>query len=85
MESSDLFSIIFNAFSPYMFAIAKLAFATTLFSSGLKILRQRSGMGVGGDHWGSIWTAFLGYLFCRGIPIIIGLADAICDDILSRI
>lgn len=84
MDATELFNVIFGAFSPYLFALAKLAFATALFNNGMKILRQKNGMGVGGDSWGGIWTAFMGYLFCRGIPVIIGLADVICNDILSR-
>lgn len=84
MSGKDLFNIIFNAFSPYMFAIANIALATTLFSIGLKILRQRGGNMMGGDQWGGIWTAFIGYLMCRGIPVIIGIFDMICNDILAR-
>lgn len=86
MGGQDLFNIIFNAFSPYMFAIANMALATTLFSIGLKILRQRAGgMGsMNGDQWGGIWTAFVGYLLCRGIPVIIGIFDLIVNNILAQ-
>lgn len=85
MSGQELFNIIFNAFSPYMFAIANMALAITLFSIGLKILRQKSGgMGMGGDQYGGVWTAFVGYLMCRGIPVIIGIFDMICNDILAR-
>lgn len=83
----DLFNIIWGSISPYAFGILKLALAITLFSNALKILRQRSGgMGMGGvNPYSGLWTAFIGYLLGRGIPIIIGLTDKICNDILKNI
>lgn len=87
MGEIDLFKIIWDALSPYAFAILKLALAITLFSFSLKILRQRTGsMGMGGGNpWSGLWAAFIGYLLGRGIPIIIGITDKICNDILARL
>lgn len=83
----DLFNIIWNSMAVYVYAILKLALAITLFSISLKILRQRTGsMSMGaGNPYGGLWTAFIGYLLGRGIPIIIGLTDKICNDILANI
>ena len=86
MASVDMFDIIWSAIFPYLIALLQLAFGMTIFSLAIKTIRQRSGASVGSANpWGDIWAAFLGYLLGRGIPIIIGLADVICDDILSRL
>jgi len=83
----DLFQIVWDALSPYAFAILKLALAITLFSLAVKIIRQKAGMVTAGstNPWGGIWGAFLGYLLGRGIPILIGLTDAIISDILNKL
>jgi len=82
----DLFSIIFNAFKPYMFGILKLALAMTFFGHALRLIRHKMGSGMNsGVTYGSLWTAFIGYLLGRGIPIIIGLIDQICDEILKNV
>lgn len=84
----DLFQIAWGALSPYLFGILKLALAFTLFSLAVKVIRQRSGMGGVqgvGNPWGGIWSAFLGYLLGRGIPIIIGITDTIVNDILANL
>lgn len=81
----DLFNLVFDALSPYAFAIAKLAFATTLFGAGIKMIRSKVGSGAGmSNPYSGVITPFLGYLFCRGIPIIIKVVDNICTDILSK-
>lgn len=87
MGELNLFEIIWNALSPYAFGILKLALAITLFSNALKILRSKSGSMINGGNnpWSGIWTAFIGYLLGRGIPIIIGITDKICNDILTRL
>lgn len=81
----DLFGLIFNSISPYLFAIAKLAFAITLFSCGIKYIRARSGggMGSGSNLQGSV-QAFIGYMLCRGIPVIVRITDNICNEILKN-
>ncbi len=82
----DLFQIAWSALSPYLFSILKLALAITLFSFSIKIIRQRSGNVQGvGNPWSGIWNAFLGYLLGRGIPLVIGLTDAIVNDILAKL
>lgn len=85
----DLFQIAWNALSPYVYGILKIALAMTLFSLSIKVIRQRSGMGgpiTGASNpWGGIWTAFLGYLLGRGIPIVIGITDTIVNDILAKL
>lgn len=85
----DLFKIIFDALSPYFFAILKLALAFTLFSNAIKILRSKMGSGAvsgmaGTNPFQSLWTAFFGYLFGRGIPVIIAIVDKICNDIIRH-
>lgn len=81
----DLFDIVWNALSPYAFSILRLALSITLFSNAIKIIRQKGGTISGNNPWAGIWTAFLGYLLGRGIPIIIGVTDQICNDILNRL
>ncbi|MFA5557867.1 MAG: hypothetical protein WDA59_00180 [Methanofastidiosum sp.] len=83
----DLFQIVWDALSPYMFDILKLAFGVTLFSTAIKVIRQKSGMVAPGSSnpWAGIWGSFLGYLLGRGIPILIGLTDAIVNDILEKL
>jgi hypothetical protein len=84
----DLFSIVFNALSPYLFAILKLALAVTLFTNALKIIRSRSGGGgasmMGGNPYSGVVTAFVGYLFGRGIPVLILVIDRICADVMKH-
>jgi len=82
----DLFGLIFNALSPYLFAIARLAFAITLFSCGIKYMRARTGGGIGsgGNGMQGSITAFVGYLFCRGIPVIISITDSICNEVMKN-
>ncbi|NFF77682.1 hypothetical protein [Clostridium sporogenes] len=80
----DLFNVTFNAISPYAFSILKLAFATTLFNNSIKIIRIKKGGTVSGNNpYSGITTAFIGYLLGRGIPVIIGITDKICDGIVS--
>jgi len=83
----DLFSVIFNSLSPYLFGILKLALAFTLFSNAIKIIRSRTGGSggmSGGNPYAGVTTAFIGYLFGRGIPIIIQMTDKICNEILRN-
>lgn len=80
----DLFKVVFNSLSPYLFSILKLALAITLFTNALKILRSKTGAGsTGNNPYAGITTAFVGYLFGRGIPVIIGIIDKICNEILK--
>ncbi|HHU81236.1 MAG TPA: hypothetical protein GXZ35_07940 [Acholeplasmataceae bacterium] len=79
----DLFSLIFDALSPYLFSILKLALALTLFQHSLKLIRHRLG-GMDQHTYTSLWTTFVGYLLGRGIPIIVGLIDTICNEILAK-
>lgn len=82
----DLFQIVWNALSPYFFAILKIAFTFTLFGFAIKLIRQKSGSMMGSANpWSGIWGAFLGYLLGRGIPVLIGLTDAIINDILKNL
>lgn len=84
----DLFHIIFNAISPYMFDILKLALTVTLFSNAIKIIRARTGNMSGSSSmnnpYSGMVTAFIGYSFGRGIPVIIQIVDKICNDILKH-
>jgi hypothetical protein len=81
----DLFNVTFNALSPYLFSILKLALAVTLFTNAMKIIRSRVGGGMpgAGNPYSGVTTAFIGYLFGRGIPVIIKIIDRICNDIIS--
>jgi len=82
-ENIDLFEVVFGSISPYAFGILKLAFATTLYSNSIKVIRAKSGTSIsGGNPYGSITTAFVGYLLGRGVPIIIGITDKVCDGIV---
>jgi hypothetical protein len=38
----------------------------------------------GGNPFTGLTTAFMGYLLGRGIPVIVGLVDRICNDILKN-
>jgi ABC-type nitrate/sulfonate/bicarbonate transport system permease component len=81
----DLFDVIFGALSPYIFAILKLALAFTLFSHSLKLIRHRLGSSIDNNTYSSLWTVFMGYLLGRGIPVIVGLIDVICTEILAKL
>lgn len=84
----DLFQILWDAFSPYMMGILKIAFAITLFKFALRLLRSRLGTmsNVGNTNpYHGIFVAFSGYLLGKGIPIIIGITDQICEQILSKL
>ncbi len=81
----DLFPTIFNALSPYMFGILKIALATTLFSNSIKIIRTKGGGAVSGNPYSGITTAIIGYLLGRGIPITVELIDVICNEILANL
>lgn len=83
----DLFDILWNALSPYMMSIARIALAITLFSYGIKLIRSKVGhISAGGisNPYSGITSAFLGYLLCQSIPIIIGLTDSICKEIIAK-
>ena len=84
----DLFKIIFDAFSPYAFAILKLALAVAWFRVALQIIRTKNGSYTGtgvNNPLNSAWLAFMGYLIGRGIPVILGITDRIVDTILQRL
>jgi len=84
-QNLDLFEVVFGSISPYAFSILKLAFATTLYSNSVKIIRAKKGAVVGGSNpYSGVTTAFVGYLMGRGVPIIIGVADKVCDGILKH-
>jgi len=83
-ENLDLFEVVFGSISPYAFSILKLAFATTLYSNSVKVIRAKKGTSIGGSNpYSGVTTAFVGYLMGRGIPIIIGVSDKVCDGILK--
>ena len=83
-KNFDLFEVVFGSVSPYAFSILKLAFATTLYSNAIKVIRAKKGNSISGSNpYSSITTAFVGYLMGRGTPIIIGITDKVCDGIVK--
>ena len=81
----DIFEVVFSSVSPYAFGILKLAFATTLYSNAIKVIRAKKGTSVGGSNpYSGVATAFVGYLMGRGVPIIIGITDKVCDGIVKN-
>lgn len=84
-KNLDLFEVVFGSISPYAFGILKLAFATTLYSNAIKVIRAKKGTAVGGSNpYSGVTTAFVGYLMGRGVPIIIGITDKVCDGIVAH-
>lgn len=83
-ENFDLFQIVFDSINPYAMSILKLALAVTLYSNAIKVIRAKKGATVTGNNpYSGITTAFLGYLIGKGIPIIIGITDKICDGVIK--
>jgi hypothetical protein len=86
VEGFDLFDVVFGSVSPYAFSILKIAFATTLYSNAIKVIRAKKGTAIGNTNpYTGMTTAFMGYLMGRGIPIIIGITDKVCDGIVKSI
>ena len=84
-ENFDLFEVVFGSVSPYAFGILKIAFATTLYSNAIKVIRAKKGTSIGGSNpYSGVTTAFVGYLMGRGVPIIIGITDKVCDGIVKN-
>ena len=84
-KNFDLFEVVFGSVSPYAFSILKIAFATTLYSNAIKVIRAKKGTSIGGSNpYSGITTAFVGYLMGRGVPIIIGITDRVCDGIVKN-
>lgn len=80
----DLFNSIYTALSPYLISIAKLAFWISAFSIGLKIIRSKGGASMNSNVYSGMVNCFIGYLFCRGINVILRIMDVIVDDILAK-
>lgn len=83
-KNVDLFNIVFDSINPYAMQILKLAFAATMYSNIIKVIRvKKGGIVAGNNPYSGMTTAFMGYLLGKSIPILIGVTDRICDNIIA--